>query len=146
MGTKEGTAMALGPGLLLTDSHGHELFVTEKAPKRKLRAVRVADGETALVYADSVGTDVWQVAHDEARPEHSTQKPVGLATRALLNSSKPGDVVYDAFLGSGTALIGAERTGRACRGLELEPRYCDLTVRRWEDLTGGKAEREEAKP
>jgi DNA modification methylase len=64
-----------------------------------------------------------------------------LAERAIRNSSTRGDLVLDLFLGSGTTLIAAEALGRCCYGLELEPRYCDVIVRRFEQFTGKKAER-----
>ena len=56
--------------------------------------------------------------------------------RPLLNNSNPGQAVYDPFLGSGTTLIAAETTGRVCLGMELEPRYVDVAVRRWQAFTG----------
>ena len=58
---------------------------------------------------------------------------------AILDSTARGDIVLDAFLGSGTTLIAAERTGRRCYGLELDPPYVDTIIRRWEALTGGTA-------
>ena len=58
---------------------------------------------------------------------------------ALLDCSARGDVVLDPFLGSGTTLIAAERTGRCCYGLELDPLYVDTIIRRWQALTGGRA-------
>jgi DNA modification methylase len=66
-------------------------------------------------------------------------KPLPLIERAVENSSQPGDVVLDLFLGSGSTLIAAERTGRVCYGMELEPRYVDVAVLRWEAFTGEKA-------
>jgi DNA modification methylase len=72
---------------------------------------------------------------------HNTMKPVELVERALRNSSRPGDVVLDAFGGSGTTLIAAEKTGRRARLMELSPMYCDVIVRRWQDWSGGAAVR-----
>jgi DNA modification methylase len=66
-------------------------------------------------------------------------KPVALVADAILDCSARGDIVLDAFLGSGTTLIAAERTGRRCYGLELDPAYLDTTIRRWQALTGGSA-------
>ncbi len=62
-----------------------------------------------------------------------------LAVRALNNSSKPSEIVYDPFLGSGTTLMGAEITGRRCFGMELAPGYVDAIIKRWEGYTGRKA-------
>jgi DNA modification methylase len=64
---------------------------------------------------------------------------VRLVVDALLDCSARGDIVLDAFLGSGTTLIAAERTGRLCRGIELDPVYIDVAIRRWQALTGDKA-------
>ena len=70
---------------------------------------------------------------------HPTVKPVALVADALRDCSCRGEIVLDAFLGSGTTLIAAERTGRVCHGLELDPLYVDTTVRRWQIATNGKA-------
>jgi DNA modification methylase len=66
-------------------------------------------------------------------------KPVELCERAINNSSLPGHVVLDAFGGSGSTLIACEKTGRINRSMELDPKYCDVIVRRWQDFTGKKA-------
>jgi DNA modification methylase len=70
---------------------------------------------------------------------HPTVKPVGMVADAILDCSGRGDIVLDPFLGSGTTLIAAERTGRRCHGLDLDPLYVDTIVRRWQALTGGSA-------
>jgi DNA modification methylase len=70
---------------------------------------------------------------------HPTVKPVALVADALRDCSSRGEIVLDAFLGSGTTLIAAERTGRICHGLELDPLYVDTAVRRWQALTGQHA-------
>src|SRR6202045_945513 len=70
---------------------------------------------------------------------HPTVKPVAMVADAMLDCSARGDVVLDAFLGSGTTVMAAERTGRRCYGLELDPVYVDTIVRRWQALTGGRA-------
>jgi DNA modification methylase len=70
---------------------------------------------------------------------HPTVKPVVMVADAILDCSARGDTVLDGFLGSGTTLIATERTGRRCCGLELDPRYVDTIIRRWQNLTGGKA-------
>ena len=72
---------------------------------------------------------------------HPTAKPVQLVMDALLDCSKRGDLVLDSFLGSGTTLLAAERTGRICRGIELDPLYVDTAIRRWQNLTGRDAVR-----
>ena len=72
---------------------------------------------------------------------HPTAKPVELVMDALLDCSSRGKIVLDAFLGSGTTLLAAERTGRICRGIELDPLYVDTAIRRWQNLTGRDAVR-----
>jgi len=74
-----------------------------------------------------------------ANREHPTAKPVELIDRALLNSSKSGDIVADLFGGSGSTLIACERRGRKARLLEIEPKYADVIVRRWQQFTGKQA-------
>jgi DNA modification methylase len=70
---------------------------------------------------------------------HPTVKPVAMVADAILDCSARGDIVLDAFLGSGTTVIAAERTGRRCYGLELDPAYVDTAIRRWQARTGGSA-------
>jgi hypothetical protein len=70
---------------------------------------------------------------------HGTQKPVECMRRPMLNHTRPGDAVYEPFLGSGTTLIAAETTGRVCLAVELDPLYVDVAVRRWQAFTGAKA-------
>jgi DNA modification methylase len=70
---------------------------------------------------------------------HPTVKPVAMVADAILDCSARGDIVLDAFLGSGTTVIAAERTGRRCFGLELDPIHVDTIIRRWQALTGGRA-------
>jgi DNA modification methylase len=71
---------------------------------------------------------------------HPTMKPVGLISNELLISSNKGGIVVDPFLGSGSTLVAAEQTGRVCYGFELEPKYCDIILKRWENLTGQTAQ------
>ena len=70
---------------------------------------------------------------------HPTQKPVELIERAVTNSSKGGDVILDVFGGSGTTMIAAEKNGRHSRLMELDPKYCDVIVKRWCEFTGKDA-------
>ena len=89
-------------------------------------------------------TDVWSFPRvtGEDRHDHATPKPVAMIGRAIKSSCPEGAAVLDPFLGSGTTLIAAEQLGRTCYGIEIEPRYCDVIVQRWETLTGKKAHRE----
>ena len=67
---------------------------------------------------------------------HGTQKPVECLRRPILNNSNPGQALYEPFTGSGTILIAAETTGRVCLGIELNPAYIDVAVKRWQRFTG----------
>jgi DNA modification methylase len=86
--------------------------------------------------------DVWNIKKPQKNDLHPTMKPVELIERAIRNSSRPGDVVLDPFGGSGTTLIAAEKSGRTARLIELDPKYVDVIVRRWEEFTGRQATRE----
>jgi DNA modification methylase len=83
--------------------------------------------------------DVWFVDKPTANDLHPTMKPVSLVERAITNSSKSRDIVLDSFGGSGTTMIACEKTGRSARLMELDPKYADVIVRRWQEYTGEKA-------
>lgn len=91
-------------------------------------------------YSDRKQTTVLDLDKPSRNGDHPTMKPVELFRYQMTNSSKTGDVVYDPFLGSGTTIIAAEQLSRSCYGMELDPKYCDVIVKRWEDFTGKKAE------
>jgi DNA modification methylase len=76
---------------------------------------------------------------DEPKYNHPTQKPVELMRRPILNHTKRGELVYEPFLGSGTTLAAAELTQRTCLGIEVDPKYCDVVVQRWQSLTSREA-------
>ena len=84
-------------------------------------------------------TTVWDYDRASKNEFHITQKPVELFERPMSNHTERGDVVFDGFVGSGTTIIAAERLGRRCYAMEIEPRYCDVAIKRWEDYTGEKA-------
>ncbi|ARK96155.1 site-specific DNA-methyltransferase [Burkholderia pseudomallei] len=85
--------------------------------------------------------DVWQIRKPAKNDLHPTMKPVELVERAVRNSSKTRDIVLDPFGGSGTTLIACEKSGRRARLIELDPKYVDVIVRRWQDYTGAEATR-----
>jgi DNA modification methylase len=107
----------------------------------------VREGKTANWSGDRTQSTLWQVANlnpvggsrDEEATGHGTQKPVELMRRPILNHTDRGDIVYDPFLGSGSTLIAAEATGRVCYGLDIDARYVDVIVSRWQKLTGQQA-------
>ena len=82
---------------------------------------------------------VWELKKESTNAYHPTQKPVELPERAITNSTKQGDSVLDLFGGSGSTLIACEKIGRLARVMELDPKYCDVIVKRWEDFTGKQA-------
>lgn len=84
-------------------------------------------------------TSVWQIDRLTKSKEHPTMKPVELFAEILNNATKKDDIVLDTFCGSGTSFIACEQLERTCYGLELDPKYCDVIIRRWENLTGEKA-------
>ena len=84
-------------------------------------------------------SDVWEIARPAQAPLGPVMKPLEFVERAIENSSRPGELVLDLFLGSGTTLIAAERTGRVCAAVELDPHYVDVAVARWEAFTGAVA-------
>ncbi len=87
--------------------------------------------------------DVWFVKKPQKNELHPTMKPVELVERAIRNNSKSRDIVLDSFGGSGTTLIACEKLGRQARLIELDPKYCDVIVKRWEEFTGKTAVRSE---
>jgi DNA modification methylase len=106
----------------------------------------VRKGASACWQGGRKQTTVWEEASpiagfgsggsEDAATAHPTQKPVALYTRPILNHTKPGDVVYDPFAGSGTALVAAEQHGRRCLLIELDPAWCDVIRDRYQTLTG----------
>ena len=100
------------------------------------------EGATRLWCGDRDQGDVWHFNKPRVNDLHPTMKPVELVERAIRNSSRPGDVVLDPFGGSGTTLIAAEKSGRQARLIELDPKYVDVIVRRWQSYAGAQAVRE----
>jgi DNA modification methylase len=90
---------------------------------------------------DRKQTTLWTVSSkgQDTETVHGTQKPVECMRRPILNNSRMGEAVYDPFLGSGTTLIAAQTTGRTCLGLEIDPGYVDVALRRWQSFTGKEA-------
>jgi len=102
-------------------------------------------GSTEYWYGDRKQSDVWQFKRDNSKDYlHPTQKPVILSETAMNYSCPLNGVVYEPFIGSGSTLIACEKTNRKCYGMEIDPHYCDVIVKRWEEYTGNKAERIEA--
>jgi DNA modification methylase len=100
---------------------------------------------------DRTQTTLWQINNgltqggprkaEDDLTGHGAQKPVECMKRPIENNSSPGQAVYDPFVGSGTTIIAAEMTGRACHAIEINPTYCDVTIERWQNFTGEKAQK-----
>jgi len=97
------------------------------------------DGAGHLWAADRKQTTILEFDKPSRNGEHPTMKPVELFAYQMLNNTKGGDIVLDSFGGSGTTMIAAEKHGRHARVMELDPKYCDVIVKRWEDFTGKQA-------
>ena len=98
-------------------------------------------GGTHTWYADRKQTTIIKYDKPSKSKLHPTMKPVGLIEYFIKNSSKQEDIVLDSFLGSGSTLIACEKQGRICYGIELDPRYADVIINRWQNFTGQKAEK-----
>lgn len=92
-----------------------------------------------LLQGNDADTTVWRFDKPLRSKEHPTMKPIGICARAIKNSSKPLDIVADFFGGSGSTLMAAEQTNRMCFTMELDEKYCDVIIKRWEQFTGKKA-------
>jgi DNA modification methylase len=99
-----------------------------------------ADAARLSPVEDRKQSDLWQIDRPGRSELHPTMKPIELITRAINNSSRANDIVLDPFAGSGSTLIGADQTRRRARVMEIDPKYCDVIIARWERITGGKAE------
>jgi DNA modification methylase len=99
-------------------------------------------GSNKRWFGDKNETTVWRIPIDDRGTKiHRAQKPVALYERAMINSSAPGEIVVDPFAGSGTCIIAAEKHGRRAYCIELDPRYVDVAVKRWEHFTGNRSQR-----
>lgn len=133
---KSSMATTLSGGVMITDGHGGQLYITDRKPKgKKCRTIRLKDGRSLYLQNPSAQTTTWTVDKD-AHIDHPNQKPLELPARAIRNSSKEGDLVVDFFGGSGSTLLAAEMENRRCFTTELDPKYCDLIIKRYTDATG----------
>lgn len=101
------------------------------------------DGKAHYFVDDRTQDTVWEVPRPKKSEEHPTMKPLELVARAMKNSTRKGQVIFDGFGGSGTTLIAAHTLGRACRTIEFDPGYCDVILTRWSELTGEDPVRED---
>lgn len=120
-------------------------FMAQYIPNCEPCIYAFKSGCTPQWFGPSDEKTVWELQKESKNEFHPTQKPVELPRRALRNSSKPGQFILDLFGGSGATLIACEQDHRQARLMELDPAYCDVIVKRWEDFTGKKATLEEHK-
>jgi DNA modification methylase len=114
-------------------------FMSQYIPNCEPCMYAYKDGSTPQWFGPTDEKTVWELKKESKNDFHPTQKPVELPERAINNSSKLGQIILDLFGGSGSTLIACEKTGRKARLMELDPKYCDVIVKRWEDFTGKKA-------
>lgn len=119
-------------------------FMSQYMPKHEPCLYTFKRGESAQWFGPTNEVTVWEYDQPSRNEFHPTEKPVQLFARAIDNSSKPNQIVLDAFGGSGTLVIACEQLGRRARVIELDPSYCDVILQRWETLTGKKAVLENA--
>ncbi len=115
-------------------------FMSQYIPNYEPCIYAYKDGCSPQWFGASDEKTVWELKKEAKNEYHPTQKPIELPERAIKNSSKSSDLVLDLFGGSGSTLIACEKIGRLARVMELDPKYCDVIVKRWEDFTGKKAE------
>jgi DNA modification methylase len=100
------------------------------------------EGEARLCSVkDRKQSDVWDIERPANSPLHPTTKPIELIEISIKNSSKKNNLILDIFMGSGSTLIACEKLQRKCYGMELDEKYCDVIIERWEQFTGKKAEK-----
>lgn len=99
------------------------------------------EGASHLWNADRAQTTILNFDRPTKSKEHPTMKPVDLMAYLITNNTKGEDIILDTFGGSGSTLIAAQKTGRVCYTLEIDPKYVDVIIKRWEDYSGGKAEK-----
>lgn len=116
-------------------------FMSQYMPKHEPVLYCHKKGQSPKWRGPNNEVTVWEYDQPARNEFHPTQKPVEVMARAIKNSSDPDDAILDMFGGSGSTLVAAEQTGRSAYLVELEPKFCDVIVRRWEDLTGQKAVR-----
>lgn len=133
---KQSTLIDDYAGVVVHEDNG-ETFITFTEGLKQL-TIKVPSYEVVRV-GDDADTTVWRIEKPLRNGEHPTMKPVSIPARAIKNSCKGDGIVLDLFGGSGSTLIAAEQTGRVCYTMELDPKYCDVIVYRWENLTGQKA-------
>ncbi|MGG3737208.1 site-specific DNA-methyltransferase [Aeribacillus pallidus] len=137
-GRKQDTVIEEDADLVVQKEKDHVLLTFSNGIKSIV--VKVPGYEIVFSDDDSDST-TWRIEKPKKNADHPTMKPIALCARAIQNSSKPGEIVFDPFGGSGSTLIACEQTGRTCFTMEYDPVYADVIIKRWEEFTGQKAVR-----
>lgn len=137
-GRKQSTVLETPVPLTVSSDDGSYLLTFNSGPDTLV--LRVPSYEI-LGNASEFEDTIWRFEKPTRSAEHPTMKPIPLVAKAIVNSSRIDDIVLDMFLGSGTTLMAAEQVERTCYGMEYEPVYCDVIVKRWEEFTGQTAVR-----
>lgn len=135
-GRKQSTVIEDEAGISISKSKsGYEINFTTGT---KNIALKVPDYEVLSASDDSI-TTTWYFDKPSKNGDHPTMKPLGLIGKAIINSSLSGELILDLFGGSGSTLLAAEQAERTCYTMEIDEKYCDVIIQRWESFTGGKA-------
>ncbi len=118
-----------------TQSTVYEDTLPDLKKLKKDEAIKLLES----IFADKISTTVINEDKPLRNAEHPTMKPIKLLARLIKNSSKQSEIVFDPFGGSGSTLIACEQLNRKCRMIEIDPRYCDVIIDRWEKFTNKKA-------
>lgn len=137
-GRNKDTVLELPEGVLIEETKKDGVVITVDIGLQRL-VVSVPSYQVLFAGDDDLQS-IWKVQRPLRSEDHPTMKPVALVERALKNSSRHNDLVLDLFSGSGSTLIACETTRRSARAMELDPHYCDVIVKRWENFTGKKAQ------
>lgn len=133
--TSAGASTVLGRGLVLSDGQGNQLHIQPRPPKgKKLRTEQLLDGQTIEIGTPGDTADAWYVQRDSSKYMHPTQKPVGLTSRALRNSTNPGDIMLDPFAGTGASAVACEQMHRVARVIDFKPSYIAVALDRLAEL------------
>ncbi|HOD53472.1 MAG TPA: DNA modification methylase [Candidatus Cloacimonadota bacterium] len=128
--------VSIANGIKISDGEHQPIYITLKAQKQKYRHMRL-DRDQFVTISVPGQTDVWQVNRGNRNEYlHPNQKPVALAEIGIRNSSMPGQIVYDPFVGTGTVILACERLQRRGRAIDLDPKFVAVTLQRYKDMTG----------
>ena len=128
-----------GAAHYFTDDRTQDTVKDEEKSLKRMGKVELM--ELIKEYRRKERTTVWREDRPMASLLHPTTKPIALVAKAIRNSSKSGEIVFDGFGGSGSTMVAAEDTGRRAILIETDPKYCDVIVERWEKMSGHKAKR-----